>query len=157
MRTKQRHLKKEFTWILIGLELISILLLLFVLSIDFSAAKVTNLFQFEYFLIVIILGLIVYGCHKILAKYGNIQVLNKFKDEEGDTMQEILWVNAKNSEKLAVKSIKKQHQEDLELLNQKKITKQQFQERARVLMTKLDKLKADYDVLYEEEGIDVRD
>lgn len=70
-------------------------------------------------------------------------------------MREILWVNAKHSEKVAVKSIEKRHQKDLELLNSKKITSEEFQERSKKLLKELDDLKAEYDVLYEEgEGDD---
>lgn len=72
-------------------------------------------------------------------------------------MKEILWINAKHNEKVCVKAIERKHHEDLELLNQKKITMKDFQERSKKLLNELDELKADYDVLYEKEGIDVKD
>lgn len=72
-------------------------------------------------------------------------------------MKEILWINAKHNEKVRVKAIERKHHEDLELLNQKKITMKDFQERSKKLLNELDELKADYDVLYEKEGIDVKD
>lgn len=82
MRTRQRHLKKEFTWTLIIIEILLTILLIIGLSIDCSISRVTATFQFEYFLVIMLLIITIYGCHKILVKYGNRQVLNKFKDTE---------------------------------------------------------------------------
>lgn len=69
-------------------------------------------------------------------------------------VDDILWINAKYNEKVYVKAIERKHHEDLELLNQKKITMKDFQERSKKLLNELDKLKADYDVLYERERCD---
>lgn len=66
-------------------------------------------------------------------------------------MKDILWINAKFSEKKAVKNIERAHQQDLELLNSRKISKEEFQLRCRNLIKELDDLKAEYDILYEKE------